>query len=105
MKMITKTVCILALLTGTAAFAQQSSTMKGDADGNVNMDQFGTGFSQTGNFKSFDTDGDGMLSEDEYNAGVFKGYDRNQDEKIDADERTRMDEDMGEGGRYMKNGS
>ncbi|MCQ0090872.1 hypothetical protein [Roseovarius sp. M141] len=94
MKIITKTACALVMLTGTAAFAQDS-TMETDADGNINMDQFSTGFSQTGNFTSCDSDGDSMLSEDEYNSCVFRGYDRNQDEKIDADERTTMDEDMG----------
>lgn len=104
MKIITKTVCALVLLTGTAAFAQDSG-METDADGNINMDQFGTGFSQTGNFKSCDSDGDSMLNEDEYNSCVFRGYDRNQDEMIDADERTTMDEDMGEGGRYMNSDS
>lgn len=104
MKIITKTACALVLLTGTAVFAQDS-TMETDADGNINMDQFRTGFSQTGNFTSCDSDGDSMLSEDEYNSCVFRGYDRNKDEKIDADERTTMDEDMGEGGRYMNNDS
>lgn len=103
MRIITKSVCVLALVTGTAAFAQQNSTMESDAHGNINMDQFGAGFSQSGNFTSCDSDGDTMLSEDEYNSCVFKGYDRNQDEMIDADERTTMDEDMGEGGRYMNN--
>ena len=104
MKIIIKAVSVLAMMAGTAAFAQDS-TMETDADGNINMDHFSTGFSQTGNFKSCDSDGDAMLSEDEYSSCVFRGYDRNQDEKIDADERTIMDEDMREGGRYMNNDS
>lgn len=102
MKIITNTACALLLATGTAAFAQDMET---DADGNISMDQFSSGFSQTGNFKSCDTDGDSMLSEEEFNSCVFRGYDRNQDDMIDADERTTMDEDMGEGGRYMNNDS
>ena len=49
---------------------------------------------------AFDTDGDSMISEEEYNTGFFNRYDADQSGSLENTEMEGIDRDMGEGGVF-----
>ena len=69
MKLMT-TVAALALI-ATPTFAQVAMPeLDIDGDGILTQDEYNTGFTQSGSFGRFDADGDAQLSQDEYDAGL-----------------------------------
>ena len=55
-------------------------------DGVLQEDEFNAGVDDESDYTEWDEDGDGMLNEDEYNAGVFDTMDNDDDGLIDDDE-------------------
>ena len=72
-----------ALLGASAASAQ----MFGDEIGtDYDREGFERGLTETGYYDALDRDGDSMLNQNEYAAGVFTDYDRDADMAINEDE-------------------
>ena len=87
---------VLAVALVTSASAQEATTFDLDRSGDDNMasyEDFNKGFDQLGHYDALDTDGDGMLSRDEYNRAVFTRYDLDQDGWLNDDEIVGMQSD------------
>ena len=99
-KMTTLTAITLALgLAAAPAMAQEDlGAWDTDQDGILSEEEFGTGFGENEAFDTWDADDDGLLSEDEFNAGVFGGYDEDESGAIEEPEFGDIGDDMGEGG-------
>ncbi|MEF2554287.1 hypothetical protein VQ042_23690 [Aurantimonas sp. A2-1-M11] len=69
-----------------------------DRDSSVNSEEFIEGFGNIGAYNASDTDGDGNLTEDEFNTGVYGGYDRDNSGAIEEPEFGDVGDDMGDGG-------
>ncbi len=99
---------LAALLLATPALAQDDAedgmdevgAWDGDGDGALSEEEFNTGFSEGGAYDEWDADEDGMLSEDEFNAGVFGGYDDDESGVIEEPELGDAGDDMGDGGLF-----
>lgn len=90
-KKITGLGALFAALVAAPAFAQGLTGWDLDKDGALNQDEFNqtwaATFRETGTpFSALDTDNDGMITENEYNAGMFVYYDRNRDGTMDEQE-------------------
>lgn len=57
-----------------------------DGDGVLTNEEFGTGFSGTDWFKSYDMDEDNTINDTEFNEGIFNDFDTNVDGGIDETE-------------------
>ncbi len=57
-----------------------------DGDGGLTESEFAEGASRAGLFDAWDGDGDGILIEDELMTGLYRSWDRNRDDVIDAPE-------------------
>lgn len=69
----------------------QWSRWDSDANRSLSEEEFGTSFGQEewyeeGNFGEWDTNGDGELSREEWQTGVFRALDENGDGRIQEDE-------------------
>jgi len=93
---------LAALLLATPALAQDDGVgaWDGDGDGALSEEEFNTGFSEGGAYDEWDADDDGMLSEDEFNSGVFGGYDDDESGVIEEPELGDVGDDMGDGGLF-----
>ena len=92
---------VLALaLAASPAYAQELGEWDADASGALNEEEFNAGFGESGVYDAWDADRDGALTEDEFNAGVFGGYDRNDDGMIDEPEFGDYGDDVGDGGLF-----
>lgn len=79
MKLLSTTVAAAAML-AAPAFAQVATPdMDMDGDGILTQDEYNTGFSQAGTFGGYDADGDSMLSQEEFDAG-FANIGEHRDE-------------------------
>ena len=58
---------LIAVLAAPAAAQVMSADWDTNADGSANETEFGAGFTGAGTMASYDTDGDSMISEEEYN--------------------------------------
>ena len=76
MKTLMMAAAAALLMTGPAMAADME--WDANADGNIDANEFNAGFGDE-EFTSFDADGDGMLSSEEYGAGVFGMYDKDKD--------------------------
>lgn len=90
---------VLALMTAAPAVAQENYT-DWDSDGSeaLEMEEFNTGFGDSGIFDDWDLDDDGALSEDEFGEGVYNGYDVNDDGVLDEPEFGDYGDDLGDEG-------
>lgn len=95
---LTGAVALLAALAGAPAFAQDANDWDSDGDGALSEDEFNTGWGEYGAYDSWDSDGDGMLSEDEFNTGIYDSYDYDDSGVIEEPEYGDLDDDMGDGG-------
>lgn len=95
----TFTFAAATMLSAGVAFADAHTGMMGDfdmdGDAMLNDAEFGEA---EGNrrFMSYDADGSGDVSEEEFRAGEFSRYDASGDGMIDGDEYGRFMEDGGE---------
>ncbi|MBN1240647.1 MAG: hypothetical protein JXB36_19245 [Gammaproteobacteria bacterium] len=90
--------CAVALLSAGGVVAQDAWE-EWDADGDgIGVDEWNEGFGERGVFDDWDADRDGLLSEDEFNEGVFDSYDQNDNETIEESELGDVGDDMGDGG-------
>ena len=97
-----RTLLIAALAAGgfsTAALADNHTLMVGENDGEpgLSMDEFNEGYDASGDYDRFDADGDGMLSREEFNEGMFARHDRDGDGTLNEEE-TGMLNDVIEAG-------
>lgn len=90
----------LALLLATPALADWHEEWDADGDGALSEEEFNTGFDSVGTYDEWDADDDGMLSEEEYNAGVFGGYDDDESGVIEEPELGDVGDDVGDGGLF-----
>lgn len=88
---LTLTAATVAL--ATSAMAQESTTFDMDEEGRVSVESFTAGFDEMGTYDAWDADGDGMLSRDEFNQGVFTRYDADEDAYWNSDEVSAMHND------------
>jgi len=93
---------LAALLLATPALAQEDEVgaWDGDGDGALSEEEFNTGFGEGGAYDEWDADDDGMLTEDEFNGGVFGGYDDDESGVIEEPELGDVGDDMGDGGLF-----
>ena len=87
---------MLAALAGTmmtgAAFAAAHSMAMGDVDTDgdnmVSMEEYdgGLGANIDARYKSYDTDGDGNVTADEFRQAEFKRYNRDRDSSLNEEE-------------------
>ena len=85
------------LLAAAPAFADGHMGAMEDFDGDGDMMLNDAEFGEAeGNrrFLSYDADGDGTVTEDEFRAGEFRRYDRDGDSMIDDEEYVRLGDDM-----------
>lgn len=111
-----------ALAQDDAGVGMSASGFDADSDARVSRDEFQHGFfsewrrnagdsgpmdeetfessmlGDSEDFDAFDANDDGMLTEEEYAAGVFDEYDADNDELWDEDEIADYDETWGEDG-------
>jgi hypothetical protein len=69
-------------------------------DTGIDNSEFGTGFGKNGVYDNWDADHDGQLSRDEFNEGLFTGYDRNRNGRIEEPEFGDYGDDIGDGGLF-----
>lgn len=91
---------LAALLLATPALADWHTEWDGDGDGALSEEEFNTGFDEGGAYDEWDADDDGMLTEDEFNSGVFGGYDDDESGVIEEPELGDAGDDMGDGGLF-----
>ena len=90
---------VLAALTATPVMAQEDiGAWDTDGDGALNQEEFEAGFGEVGAYDTLDEDGDGALTEDEYNTGVFNSYDADDSGAIEEPEFGDVGDDMGDCG-------
>lgn len=79
---------VAASVLGAAGLSLPAPAADWDTDGNgvLSQEEFGQGFRNEGVFNKWDEDGDGMLSEDEFTSGVFIDYDRDGSGELDESE-------------------
>lgn len=92
----------LALLLATPVLAQEEGAEAWDTDGDgaLSEEEFNTGFGEAGVYGSWDADGDGALTEEEFNAGAFGGYDDDESGVIEEPELGDVGDDIGDGGLF-----
>lgn len=91
---------LAALLLVTPALADFQEEWDSDGDGALSEEEFNTGFSEGGAYDAWDADDDGMLTEDEFNFGVFGGYDDDESGVIEEPELGDAGDDIGDGGLF-----
>lgn len=97
---------VVTALAAGPAVAQGLTGWDLDKDGVLNQDEFtqtwASTFEESGTpFSALDANNDGMITESEYNAGVFNYYDRDRDGMMDEQEFEHFSRDR-EGG-YWEN--
>jgi hypothetical protein len=95
---------LAALLLAPAALAEAhmagpSAAMDADGDGMVSEREFDTDLADRV-YESGDADGDGMLSRDEFRASFYATYDMDGSAMLEHQEMELIDADFGPGGRY-----
>ena len=91
---------LAALLLATPALADWHEEWDSDGDGALSEEEFNTGLDGVGTYDEWDADDDGMLSEEEFDAGVFGGYDDDDSGVIEEPELDDAGDDMGDGGLF-----
>ena len=76
-------VSALALSLTAVPLTAQERNWDSDGDGVITRDEFDAGWSEEGAFDAWDADEDGALSEDEFGDGAYSRYD--QDDSGDWD--------------------
>lgn len=87
----------LSLFAAAPASAEMFDDWDTDDEVGISEDEWGTGFGESGVYDTWDAD-DGLLSEDEFNSGVFGSYDANDDGTIDETEFGVYEDDVGDKG-------
>lgn len=77
---------IALLFAGTAMAADAKMSWDMDGDGRISAEEYMGAEDRDAAFNSWDSDADGMLSADEFAAGNWRTYDRDADNAWDADE-------------------
>jgi hypothetical protein len=67
-KMMTATAALFALALPAVAQMASPMTYDTDADGMINQDEFNAGFTESGSYTGYDADGDGMLNQQEFDS-------------------------------------
>ena len=99
---------LTGLLSGTPALAQEESLREGDAweedawdsdgDGLLSYEEFEPGFLLRVDFQEWDLDDDGLLSEDEFLDAVYSRYDLDATGAFEETEYGALGRDFAEGG-------
>lgn len=71
-----------------------------DHDLYVGEKEWDQGFTEDGVFDEWDHDGDGMLSREEFNSEIFRGYDLSQDRRLSLEEFKAFVTDRDENGVF-----
>lgn len=71
---------------GAYAVSEDFGTFDTDGDGVLNNEEFGTGFSGTDQFGNYDANSDSSLTDTEINDGLYGDFDTNADGMIDETE-------------------
>jgi len=89
-----------SLAVAAPAAAQEFSEWDTDKSAGLNAEEFNAGFGENGVYDAWDANDDNNLTEDEFNAGVFGGYDRDDDGMIEEPEFGDYGDDIGDGGFF-----
>ncbi|SFH27415.1 hypothetical protein [Modicisalibacter xianhensis] len=89
-----------SLLSAGSAFAQDAGFNEWDSnsDGVVDYEEFDAGFDDEGVFDSWDANDDNMLDENEFGEGVFNTYDEDGNGDLSEDEYGDFNDDAGDNG-------
>ncbi|GHB13679.1 EF-hand domain-containing protein [Modicisalibacter luteus] len=94
------TLIAFSMLSAGSAFAQENGFSEWDSDGDgvVNYEEFDAGFDDEGLYNSWDANGDNMLDEQEYGEGIYNTYDRDGSGDWSEDEYGDFGDDAGDEG-------
>lgn len=101
MKKLLTTTAITAMLVSSAAMAKQHlmamEDVDSDASGMISADEYNAGLTadRDRRFATYDADGDGNITADEFSAGEFARYDEDGDSELSDTEYTSYTEDDG----------
>lgn len=84
-----------AMAVAVPLHAQELDAWDTDQSGTLDFNEWNTGWMEN---SSWDQDGDGLISDQEYGQGIFDTYDANDDQFWDDSERQLFEDDAGEGG-------
>lgn len=85
----------VSLMAASAASAQMMTDFDSDGDGMLSMEEYGVENNALRSFGGYDTNADGTIDENEYRAGTFMRYDRDRDGMLNEEEYGLYEEDEG----------
>jgi Ca2+-binding EF-hand superfamily protein len=99
---------LAVLLSSVPPLAQESLGEGGawdtDGDGLLSYEEFEEGFALRIDFREWDLDGDSLLSEDEFLDAIYTRYDLNETQAFEDGEYGALERDFAEGGLWRRIG-
>jgi hypothetical protein len=97
MKTITTLVSAAFIAASFAGAASAQFDWDFDDDGTMDMTEYGEYYEdmRDDRFEAYDTNLDGLIDAEEFDAAEFGRYDRDRDERLNADEMVTFEEDQG----------
>lgn len=90
-RFLATTAAAALMMTGGAALAQ-SADWDANQDRMISPEEYEQNWDPGDTFSAYDTDGDGMISEEEWRRSQFDQFDRNRDQMWDEDEQAVFDD-------------
>ncbi len=90
----------LCIGVGTPAAADRFGDWDQNRDLYISEKEWDEGFTAEGVFDRWDRDGDGVLSREEFNSQLFRGFDLNRDRRLSLGEFGSFDDGRGERGIF-----